>query len=122
MNKGGRFILLLIILSLSDAALYRTFQWYYMIPKEELDLLKLSEDELDVMPADIKVRVQELKNIRKRALALGLDLQGGVSIIIQVNEDDLRAQLLDKTTMTKKRSLPFTSRRRPTPCPALWKC
>lgn len=107
MKKGGnflgRYIFLLVCIALAAWALYRTAQWYYFIPKQAeaeglsdpREYLTLSEDELDAADDETKAYVLELKKIRKSALSLGLDLQGGVYIVTEVNEDDLREQLYD---------------------------
>jgi preprotein translocase subunit SecD len=73
-----------------------TIQWYGFTDPRQKELLKLSQDQLDTQPPEIKKQVVELKKIRKGALNLGLDLQGGANITLAVNEDDLRKQLLEK--------------------------
>lgn len=96
MNKLTRLIILLFTVAISVWFLYPTIQWYSFIPEKEKDYLKLSQDQLDQQSAEIKQKVIELKKIRKGSLSLGLDLQGGVNITLQINEDDLKKQLLEK--------------------------
>ncbi len=67
-----------------------------MVPEKDKELLKLSQDQLDIQIPEIKKKVLELKKIRKKILSLGLDLQGGVNITLQVSEEDLKNQLMEK--------------------------
>lgn len=96
MSKLARFGILILSLAVSAWFLTPTVQWYFFIPQKDKDLLKLSQDQLDVQTAEVKKAVIAVKQIRKRAISLGLDLQGGVNITLQVNEDDLKKQLLEK--------------------------
>lgn len=96
MKKLSRFVILLITMFVAGWFLYPSVQWYFFVPDLEKEYLKIPQDELDVQSAEIKRRVNELKKIRKRALSLGLDLQGGVNITLQVNEESLKKQLLEK--------------------------
>ncbi len=96
MNKLARFIILLISVIISAWFLYPSIQWYFLVPANQKELLKMSQDQLDIQTPLIKKQVLELKNIRKRIISLGLDLQGGVNITLQVSEDDLKQKLLEK--------------------------
>lgn len=96
MNKITRGIILLVTIIVTLWFLYPSINWYFFINENEKELLKLTQDQLDTESPEIKQKVIKLKNIRSRALSLGLDLQGGVNIVLQVNEQDLRKQLLEK--------------------------
>jgi preprotein translocase subunit SecD len=101
MNKLTRFVILLITVGISIWLLTPTVQWYFFLPKQDKDLLKLTQDQLDTQSVEIRKRVIKIKNIRKGALNLGLDLQGGVSLILQINDESLTNQLLEKNDFDK---------------------
>ncbi len=96
MNKLGKFIFILITVGVSIYFLMPTIQWYFFIPEKDKQILNLSQDQLDVQSSEIKKKVVELKKVRKRSLSLGLDLQGGVNITLQISESELSNQLLQK--------------------------
>lgn len=96
MSKLSRFFILIIIAGISMWFLYPSIEWYFIIPQKDKDLLTLSQDQLDVQSSEIKKRALQVKTTRKGALNLGLDLQGGVNITLQVNEESLSNQLLEK--------------------------
>ncbi len=96
MSKLSRFFVLLIAIGISLWFLYPSIEWYFIIPQKDKDLLTLSQDQLDIQPPEIKKRALQVKNVRKGALSLGLDLQGGVNITLQINEESLSNQLLEK--------------------------
>ncbi len=101
MNKLTRFIILLITVGISIWLLTPSVQWYFFLPQKDKDLLKLTQDQLDTQSVEIRKRVIQIKNIRKGALNLGLDLQGGVSLILQINDENLTNQLLEKNDFDK---------------------
>jgi preprotein translocase subunit SecD len=103
MNKMSRFIIWLITIGISVWFLTPTVQWYQFIPEKDKELLKMSQDQLDVQTAELKKKVIELKKIRKKIINLGLDLQGGVNITLQINEDNLKQQMLEKFDYDQKK-------------------
>ena len=103
MSKLARFIVILITVLISAWFLRPTIQWYGFINEKQKELLKMSQDQLDQQTPDIKKQVIDLKKIRKRCLSLGLDLQGGVNITLQVNEEDLKKHLLEKNDFDQKK-------------------
>lgn len=96
MSKLTRFIILLITIGISVVFLTPSIQWYFFLPQADKDLLKMSQDQLDVQSFNVRKRATEVKNIRKGAISLGLDLQGGVNLTMQINEESLTNLLLEK--------------------------
>ncbi len=96
MSKLSRFIILLITVGVSFLFLSPTVQWYFILPQKDKDLLKLSQDQLDIQNTEVKKRTTEVKNIRKGALSLGLDLQGGANLTLQINDESLTNLLMEK--------------------------
>ncbi len=77
-----KVILILAVLILSTWFLVPTIRWYSMTPKARQDLQK--------------VDYKEWKSINEGKLNLGLDLQGGVSLLLRVDTDALQAMAMDK--------------------------
>jgi preprotein translocase subunit SecD len=96
MGKGIRYTILLITIGFSIWVLYPTIKWYYLIPENEKELLKLTQDELDTKSPEIKKKFMELKKTRQNAISLGLDLMGGVNLTLQVDEDDLKQKIIER--------------------------
>ncbi len=96
MSKAVRFSVLLIVVALAAWLLMPTVRWYYMTDPQSKKLLKMSEDKIDTLAPEIKKKILHLKKIRKGSLNLGLDLQGGVRIVGQVNSASLKKQLMEK--------------------------
>jgi len=96
MSKLSRFFVLIVFIGVALWFLYPSIEWYFIMSQKDKDLLTLSQDQLDIQPPEIKKRALQVKNVRKGALSLGLDLQGGVNITLQINEESLSNQLLEK--------------------------
>ncbi len=96
MSKLTRLVILMITIGLSFVFLLPSIEWYFFLPQKEKDLLKLSQDQLDIQSVEMKKRALEVKNIRKGAVNLGLDLQGGVNLTLQINEESLTNLLLER--------------------------
>ncbi len=103
MNKGARFALLLILIGIAGWWLYPTYKWYVRLTPQERELINTSEDALDLKSGEEKRLITDLKKVRKRALSLGLDLQGGVYIVAQVDAADLTNQLMDQNEYDEKK-------------------
>ncbi len=70
-----------------------TFDWYFVIPEIKKDLISLNNDEIDKLPEKKKKEVMALKKKRKKVINLGLDLQGGLYLVLGVNEELLKSHL-----------------------------
>ncbi|QJR22962.1 Protein translocase subunit SecD [Brevinematales bacterium NS] len=97
MNKLSRFVLLLILVGLGFWGMWPTISWYFLLPYETKDLIKVSEEEMDKLSPEVRKQVIEVKALRKKAMNLGLDLQGGANLLLEVDADELRAMLSEKT-------------------------
>ncbi len=103
MSKLARFILLIILLAIAGWWLYPTYKWYVVLTPAERSLISTTEEALDKMSVAEKKIVIDLKKVRKRALSLGLDLQGGVYIVAQVDAADLTNQLMQQNDLDEKK-------------------
>ncbi|OHD54766.1 MAG: protein-export membrane protein SecD [Spirochaetes bacterium GWF1_51_8] len=95
MNKGFRFFVLLLFTGLAFYFLYPTIQWYFVLTPEQQNIIGLPEEKVADLSKEQKQQFKDVKEIRQRSIKLGLDLQGGVFILMQINEDDLRKKLLE---------------------------
>jgi len=96
MSKLFRFVLLLLLVGLGFWGMWPTISWYFLLPQDTRDLVKVSEEEMDKLSPEVRKQVLEVKNLRKRVMNLGLDLQGGANLLMEVDTDELRALLMEK--------------------------
>lgn len=87
-NKGFRIVLVLFFLGLSVYYLYPSVQNYMMVR----EIAALEGDEREQFQQANYSRIQ---NVRERALKLGLDLQGGMHVALEVRTDELIQELAD---------------------------
>ncbi|MCX7881896.1 MAG: protein translocase subunit SecD [Brevinematales bacterium] len=98
MSKLFRFVLLLVLVALGFWGMWPTISWYFLLPQETKDLVKVSEEEMDKLSPELRKQVIQTKALRKRVMNLGLDLQGGANLLLEVDADELRAMLTEKGT------------------------
>ncbi len=96
MSKLARFVLLLILVALGYWGMWPTIQWYFLLPEDTKELIKISEEEMDKLSPEVRKQVIDIKALRKRVMNLGLDLQGGANLLLEVDAEELKAQLADK--------------------------
>ena len=87
MSKSFRFFIIVGVFSIVGYCLYPTIQYYFFVDE---NLRKLSE--LSLVKRDVTVYEQEeldaavaVDKIREKAIGLGLDIKGGVSIILEAD-------------------------------------
>jgi len=91
-----RTCVIVVVLLLCWWGLNDTVDWYFAMPEAEKDLIGLSVEEIDQLPRDQKEQVLRLKEKRRRVLNLGLDLQGGLYLVLGLNEEQFDKYLADK--------------------------
>jgi SecD/SecF fusion protein len=97
--KGARwkFSLIVIAIGLAIWALYPTFQLYFVMPgrsralDQKLASATTEEDSLKVQ-LEISQYKKAESNLHKRALHLGLDLVGGMHLVLEVDKTKLSAE------------------------------
>lgn len=104
MSKLARSVILILVTAVGVGLLMPTIKWYGFIPAADKELLKMPQDVLERQTVDVKKKVVQLKKVRKSSLSLGLDLKGGMSLMLQVNDADLRKQLLEKYDFDEKKA------------------
>ncbi|MDR2733078.1 MAG: protein translocase subunit SecD [Spirochaetota bacterium] len=93
-----RSSVIIIVLLLCWWGLNDTIEWYFVLPEAEKDLIGLSIEEIDQLPKEQKEKVLFLKDKRRRVLNLGLDLQGGLYLVLGLNDEQFAKYLADKYT------------------------
>jgi preprotein translocase subunit SecD len=64
MSKRFRFFIVLLVLAISGAFLYPTFQWYFLMPEEKIDLASGSREQIQVYAKTRAAEVyRELKGL-----------------------------------------------------------
>jgi|YNPMSStandDraft_2_1061718.scaffolds.fasta_scaffold00047_23 preprotein translocase subunit SecD len=96
MSKLSRFVLLVFLVALSLWGMWPTLQWYFVLPEETKELVKISEEEMDKLSPELRKQVLDIKALRKKVMNLGLDLQGGANLLLEVDQEELKAQLAEK--------------------------
>jgi len=90
MNKGFRLLIMLIVIGFAVWGFYDTYVWYFRYSKEERALTNLTSEELVELSEAKRLEVKEMKKMRSGIINLGLDLQGGVYMVLEPDYEELR--------------------------------
>jgi len=91
-----RTFVLLFSLLLSWMFLKDTFNWYFFMSDAEKSKISLNVEEVKDLPKAEKENILALKKMRKRVINMGLDLQGGLYLVLSLKDDALKTYLIDK--------------------------
>jgi preprotein translocase subunit SecD len=89
MNKAFRILIVLIAIGVAGWGFSSTFLWYFKYSKEDRDLTNLTAEQLVQYPEDTRVRIKQMKSLRTRIINLGLDLQGGLYMVLEPDYEEL---------------------------------
>ncbi len=89
MNKAFRVLLVLIAVGIAGWGFSYTYIWYFRYPEEIRVLSNLTAEELAKFPEETRQEVREMKELRSRIINLGLDLQGGLYMVLQPDYEEL---------------------------------
>jgi len=89
MNKAFRTLMVLITIGIAAWGLYPTYVWYFRYSKEDRELVNLTAEQLVEYPSLTRQRIKEMENLRSRIINLGLDLQGGIYMVLQPDYQEL---------------------------------
>jgi preprotein translocase subunit SecD len=67
-----------------------TYIWYFRYSKEDRALTNLTAEELVKYSGDKRLQIKEMKALRGRIINLGLDLQGGIYMVLEPDYEELR--------------------------------
>lgn len=85
LSKLTRFVIFCIIFFLAGWGIYPSLAFYFNTGEQIKEKIDVSEKELKKLPADIQQEINIAKKNRNMAIAFGLDLQGGISLILEVD-------------------------------------
>jgi len=90
MSKLLRISIVLVVIGVAVWGFSYTYKWYFVVPDKERELTRLTADELKDYPPATRLKLKELKNLRSRIINLGLDLQGGIYMVIEPDYEEIK--------------------------------
>ena len=94
-----RTFVLLIVLAICAWQLSYTVNWYFVKSEDDRAMIRVSDKQLDAIKdrGDKKIfkKILALKKTRKKVINLGLDLQGGLYLVLGINNDTLKKKLYE---------------------------
>lgn len=85
LSKLTRFVIFAIIFFLAGWGIYPSLKFYFDTSKTVKEKIDLPEKEIKELPEDLQQEITSAKKNRNMAIAFGLDLQGGMSLILEVD-------------------------------------
>jgi len=89
MNKTFRILIVLVVIGIAVWGFYPTFNWYFQYSEEDRELANLTAEELLNYPEDRRLAIKDMKKLRTRIINLGLDLQGGMYMVLEPDYQEL---------------------------------
>jgi len=90
MNKAFRILIVLIAIGIAVWGFSSTYIWYFRYSREDRALTNLTAEDLAKYSEDKRLQIKEMKSLRGRIINLGLDLQGGIYMVLEPDYDELR--------------------------------
>ena len=90
MNKVFRILIVLIAIGIAAWGFSSTYIWYFRYSREDRALTNLTAVDLVQYSEDKRLQIKEMKTLRGRIINLGLDLQGGIYMVLEPDYDELR--------------------------------
>jgi preprotein translocase subunit SecD len=90
MSKTFRIFIVLIAIGIAVWGFYPTYRWYFRFSNEDRELANLPAEELANYPEDKRLAIREMKKLRSRIINLGLDLQGGIYMVLEPDYQELQ--------------------------------
>ena len=83
MNKAFRILLVLLAIGIAVWGFSYTYKWYFVYSEEDRALANLTAEELVNYSDERRIEIKEMKKLRSRIINLGLDLQGGINMVLE---------------------------------------
>jgi preprotein translocase subunit SecD len=90
MNKLFRILIVLIVIGVAVWGFSSTYIWYFRYSREDRDLTNLTAEELTYLPEEKRLEIKEKKKLRSRIINLGLDLQGGIYMVLEPDYEEMK--------------------------------
>ncbi len=91
-NSGIRLLFIFILIIIFFIPIYPTIKWY-SLPKEKRELAELkfeNPEEYESLSIERRKEIDNLKALKNKTLNLGLDLQGGMHIVLQAETSEFK--------------------------------
>jgi preprotein translocase subunit SecD len=91
-NPGVRLVFIFLLMILFFWPLYPTIQWLNLDRelKEKAELKYENPDEYKALPYEEQQKIDQAKAIKDRSINLGLDLQGGMRIVLEADISEFK--------------------------------
>lgn len=93
MSKLFRIIIILALLAFAAWGLSYTYMWYFKYTDKDRELANLTSEQLVSYPEDVREKIKKMKALRSRIINLGLDLQGGIYMVLQPDLEKLKERM-----------------------------
>lgn len=92
-----RTSVVLLVIAICVMVLWDTVDWYFIKTEDQRALIRIGDKQLDQIKArkDDKTfkEILRLKKMRKKVINLGLDLQGGLYLVLGINDESFKKKL-----------------------------
>ena len=89
MSKALRIFVVLLAVGFGVWGFSYTYRWYFRFSEDDRNLTTLTAEELAAYPSEKRLEIKEMKKLRARIINLGLDLQGGMYLVLEPDYDEL---------------------------------
>jgi len=93
MSKLFRIIIILALIAFATWGLSYTYLWYFKYSDKDRELANLTAEQLVSYPEDLREKIKEMKALRSRIINLGLDLQGGIYMVLEPDLEKLKEKM-----------------------------
>ncbi|MGC8766752.1 MAG: protein translocase subunit SecD [Brevinematia bacterium] len=92
-----KFFIIIIVILIGVLILKPTYEWYFVVPETDKNLLSLSVEDISRLSPELKKKYNEIKKLRNSTVInIGLDLRGGIYITLEPDPTDMTNYLLEK--------------------------
>ena len=93
MSKLFRIFIVLVAIAIAGWGFSYTYIWYFKYSKKDRELANLPSEKLVNLPEAERKKIKEMKKLRSRIINLGLDLQGGLYMVLQPDYEELKKKM-----------------------------
>jgi len=90
MSKALRIFVVLLAVAFGVWGFSYTYKWYFRFSEDDRALASLTAEELASYPTEKRLEIKAMKQLRSRIINLGLDLQGGMYLVLEPDYEELR--------------------------------
>jgi preprotein translocase subunit SecD len=90
MSKALRIFVVLLAVAFGVWGFSYTYKWYFRFSEDDRALASLTAEELADYPTEKRLEIKAMKQLRSRIINLGLDLQGGMYLVLEPDYEELR--------------------------------